>query len=195
MNVAEEVPWCNACQDPHAPYYCAMAQSIVASQDEQVDEQTDGQDQDGMACNMKDSYGRYDFESDSDETDLDVDYQRCAYEDYHQKIFSDNEAEVDNRACNVTSEKNSMNLRKPSTEEINIITGQMVSQVQSGYDLRNKTVNNNGTKAANIFMKDKINKATNADKDLDPFVVQIKDPKEKKWELKKNLNGPSIENK
>lgn len=83
MNVVEEVPWCVACQAPHAPDYCDVAQSIVASPDEQ-DEEDDEEDQDGMACNMEDSYGKYVYESDYDETELDVDYQRRAYEDYHQ---------------------------------------------------------------------------------------------------------------
>lgn len=51
----------------------------------------------------------------------------------------------------------------------------MVSHIQSSYDLRNMTVN----KATNIFMKEKNHKVASNDKELEPLVVQIKDPKDK----------------
>ena len=38
MNVAEEVPWCIACQSPHSLEYYAMAQFIASSQEVDIEE-------------------------------------------------------------------------------------------------------------------------------------------------------------
>ena len=66
---------------------------------------------------------RYEYESDIDcgETNQDVEYQRKFYESYHQQVSSENEKEIDRKACNMLSTIEHINLRKPSKEEIDQI--------------------------------------------------------------------------
>lgn len=66
----------------------------------------------------------------------------------------------------------------------------MVTHVHRNYDLRNRTINNTKIKTTGIFMKDKAYKMASVDKELDPMIIQIKDPKAKKWEPMKNTKAP-----
>ena len=139
----------------------------------------------------------YDYESDKDcvEDNQDVVYKRLFYEGYHQQIFSEDEDEVDSKACNMLSTSEDVNLRMPSQEEISKITADMIAQVQSNYNLRNITTNDKPEKTAGIFIKDTMPKVQKVLKEQEPLVVKIKDQKGKKWEAKKELIVKKVERK
>ena len=85
------------------------------------------------------------------------------------------------------STSENINLRKPSKEEIDKITVDMIAQVQSNYGLRNRVINDKTDVYARIFIKDTVPKMQKAMKELEPLVVKIKDQKRKKWEAKKDV--------
>ena len=87
----------------------------------------------------------------------------------------------------MNSNVENINLRKPSTEEINQIIAKMVAQVQSNYGLRNIIVNDKLDKSSSIFIKDITQKVPKANKKQDLLIAKIKDPKSKKWEAKRNV--------
>lgn len=64
----------------------------------------------------------------------------------------------------MTSEVGHMNLRKPSKDEIDKITIEMVAQVLSTYNLRNRTLNDNTSKSYGIFIKDVTHKSVDIEK-------------------------------
>ena len=86
-----------------------------------------------------------------------------------------------------------MNLRKPSNEEIDRITTEMVAQVHSTYNLRNRTVNNNVGKASRIFIKDITDKMDDGNKEDNPGIVKTKDSKNRKCKLKKKVQFQGME--
>ena len=63
----------------------------------------------------------------------------------------------------------------------------MIANVQSNYNLRNRTVNNKPEKITGIFIKDTPPKVSKLLKEQEPLVVKIKDQKDKKWEAKKEV--------
>ena len=73
----------------------------------------------------------YDYESDEEyvEDSQDVVYKRLFYEGSHQQIFSENEEEMDSRACNMLSANENIKLRILSQEEISKITVDMVANI------------------------------------------------------------------
>ena len=121
----------------------------------------------------------YDYETNEDcaEGNQDVVYKRLFHESCHQQIFSEDEEEIDNKACNMLSTTENISLRKPSKEEINKITIDMIAQVQSNYGLRNKTVNDKPGKAVGIYIKDTAPKMQKTRKEQEPLVIKIKDQK------------------
>ena len=110
-----------------------------------------------------------------EEIDLDVNNKIQVYEDYHQLVFSDDEDEIDSRACNMTSDVSHINLRQPSKEEIDKIIVEMVAQVKSNYGLRNMTINDKSNKGFGIFRKDVIHKMAKVNKVFDPLIIKVKD--------------------
>ena len=58
----------------------------------------------------------YDYESNEDYTEdnQDVVYKMLFYESCHQQIFSEDEEEVDSKACNMLTINENVNLRNPS---------------------------------------------------------------------------------
>ena len=56
-------------------------------------------------------------------------------------------------------------------------------------------MNSNAKKSFGIFMMDMIHEMGNVDKESYPLIFIVKDPKAKKWELKKNLQTPNIDKK
>ena len=75
----------------------------------------------------------------------------------------------------------------PSKEEIDRITVEMISQVHSNYNLRNRTIRNDVGKPSSIFIKDITHKMKDKDKNSTIETVKIKDIKAKKWEPKRKV--------
>ena len=113
INVAKEVLWCVACQSPHSPEYCAVAQFIASSQEVEKREDPKHENTDNTTCNMIGS--GYDYETDEDcaEGNQDIIHRRLLHESCHQQIFSEDEEEIDTMACNMLSTTKNINLRKP----------------------------------------------------------------------------------
>ena len=103
-------------------------------------------------------------------------------------MFSDSEDQDENVICNTLATTNHINLRKPSKEEIDRITSELVAQVQSTYNLRNRVVNGAPVKSSIIFIKDNTEKVTHENKKNPPEVPKIKENKKKKWEPKKMVH-------
>ena len=72
----------------------------------------------------------------------DVVSQRNVYQLHHQQVFLDDEYQHEDNVCNMMLAIECMDLRKPSNEEIDKITAEMIAQVHSTYNLRNRTINN-----------------------------------------------------
>ena len=110
MNVAEEVPWCVVYQSTHSSEYCAVAQYIESSQGVEKEKNLKHENIDSTDCNMIGS--GYDYESNEDyiEDNQDVVYKRLFYEGCHQQIFSEDEEEIDSKACNMLSTNEDVNL-------------------------------------------------------------------------------------
>ena len=70
-----------------------------------------------------------DGELDINESNHDVTNQRDVYHTYHQQVFSNSEDQDENVICNTLATTNRINLRKPSNEEIDRITSELVAQV------------------------------------------------------------------
>ena len=94
------------------------------------------------------------------EFEHDIADQRDLYHTYHQQVFSKNEDQDENVIWNTLTATHHINLRKPSTKEIDRITLEMVAQVQSTYNLRNRTINGALVKPRGIFIKDNTTKVT-----------------------------------
>lgn len=80
-----------------------------------------------------------------------------------------------------------MNLWKPSKEETDKMIENMVAQVHSTYNLKNRMVNNVVGNALAILIKDMSHKINNEKKLKYQMVVKVKDVKVEKWEPKKNM--------
>ncbi len=72
-----------------------------------------------------------------------------------------------------------MSLRVPSKEEIQRVITEMISQVCSNYNLRNRIVNNDVRKPFGIFIKDIKHKMKDDDKKANVETIKIKDIKAK----------------
>ena len=127
MNVVEEVSWCVACQSPHSLEYCAVAQFIASSQEVEKEEDPKYENTNSTTCNMI-GFG-YDYESNEDctEDNQGVVYKRLCYEGCHQKNFSEDEEEVDSKACNMLFATKNISLRKPYKEDISRIIADMIA--------------------------------------------------------------------
>ena len=65
----------------------------------------------------------------------------------------------------MTSNIENISLKKPSKEEIDQITAEMVAQVQTNYNLRNRVVNDKANKTPRIFIKGVTQKPPRDNKD------------------------------
>ena len=74
-----------------------------------------------------------------------------------------------------------------SKEEIDKIIAEMISQVHSNYNLRNKTTRNYVGKPFGIFIKDITHKMKDDNKKNHVEKEKAKDSKAKKWEPKNKL--------
>ena len=92
-------------------------------------------------------------------------------------MFLDDEGHDEDQVCVTSSEVGHVSLRIPSKEEIDRITIEMISQVHSNYNLRNRTINNDVGKPSGIFIKDITHKMKDEDKKDDIETVKIKDIK------------------
>ena len=70
-----------------------------------------------------------DGESDVNEPNHDITNQRMVYHTHHQQVFSDSEDQDENIICNTLSPANHIILKKPSIQEIDRITSELVAQV------------------------------------------------------------------
>ena len=154
MNVIEEVPWCVACQSLHSSKHCLVAQFIASSQEVEKEEDPKEGNTDSTTCNMIGSCYDYETNEDCAKSNQDVVYKSLFHESCHQQIFSEDEEEIDSRACNMLSTTKNISLRKPSKEEISNIIANMISQVQSNYGSREKIVKYKPNKVVGIFIKD-----------------------------------------
>ena len=64
VNVVEDVPWCMACQSPHSPRHCVVAQFIDASQEVEKEENLEERNTNDTTCNM--IRPGYEYENDID---------------------------------------------------------------------------------------------------------------------------------
>ena len=80
---------------------------------------------DDVGCNMFDSHY-----SDNEGYDRDVNDQRQFQNVMQQQVFFDT-SDVEDDVCNMISSREEVTLRKPSREEIDQITANMVAQVQT----------------------------------------------------------------
>lgn len=128
--------------------------------------------------------------SDLEDSEINI---RHMYQLNHQEVFSDDDDRNKDRMCNMISDIEKMNLRKPSNEEIDRITVEMVAHVHHSYSLRKRTINNVVEKASGIFIKDITYKMGDRNKENNLVTIKIKDNKNKKWELKNKVQFQGVE--
>ena len=102
-------------------------------------------------------------------------------------MLSDDEGYDIDKVCVTSSDVGHTSLRMPSKEEIDRIIVEMISQVHSNYNLRNRIVNNDAGKPSSVFIKDITHKMNDESKKINVDVPKIKDNKVKKWEPKKKV--------
>ena len=90
---------------------------------------------------------QYQF-SNCEDYDRDVNEKRKLQNKMQQQVFSD-ESDVEDNVCNMVNAKEEVTLRKPSREEIDQITANMIAQVQT----RNMAQKEGNDKVASMFMK------------------------------------------
>lgn len=127
------------------------------------------------------------------EPEHDVVDQRNLYQVYHQQVFSGDEDPDQTIICNTLVENDHVNLRKPSKEEIDQITSELVAQVHSNYNLRNRVVNAVPVKPAGLFMKDTPVKKTNEVHKNVPEFPKAKEYTTKRWDPKKKVHFQEVE--
>lgn len=164
VNMTDNVSWCIVCQAPHFLDYCALAQSFATNQQAQCEEgEEEKKDHDNVGYKMV-NLCHDGEESNLEEPKNDVRSQRSVYQSYHQQVLSDNEGYDEEKLCATSSSVDHINIRQPSREEIEKITIEMISQVHSNYNLKNRTVNSDTSKPSGIFIKDITHKMTNDSK-------------------------------
>lgn len=188
-----EPPWCYACQSPHSPDFCAVAQSVVAHQYVQEDGREEELNQEDDVVSNIIHLCDTDVGFVMKGSEHDIEDQRNLYQVYHQQVFSDDEDPDQTIVCNTLDENDHVNLRKPSKEEIERITSELVAQVHSNYNLRNRVVNAAPVKPAGLFMKDTPAKGTNEVQKNVPELPKAKENSTKKWEPKKKVHFQEIE--
>ena len=181
----DDVPWCIVCQSPHFADYCVVTQSFVSDHSTHNEEE-DEKSHDDVSCNMVSMFDDC-IDFDLDEHDDDVTSQRIAYQIHHQQIFSEDENYDKDKVCNISSNVENINLRMPSKEDIDKITGEMISEVHSNYSLRNQTIGNDITKTSGIFKKNITHEMEGDSKKTHIEIAKDKDNKAKKWEPKKRV--------
>ena len=87
INMNDDVHWCIICQSPHFLDYCAVAQSFVADQNAQNEEEEEEKGHDDVSCNMVSMCNDY-VDSDLEETKSYLENKRVAYQIHHQQVFS-----------------------------------------------------------------------------------------------------------
>lgn len=127
------------------------------------------------------------IDSGSDKPENDITSQRVAYHLHHQQVLSDNEGYDQDKVCVTSSDVGHISLRMPSKEEIDKIIAEMIFEVYSNYNLRNRIVNNDIGKPSRIFIKDITHKMKEKNKKSTVETIKIKDSKPKKWEPKKKV--------
>lgn len=174
--------WCFACQLPHSPKSCGVALSFPRNQTAVENCHEQEENNDDVGCNMFEShYSNYEY------YDRDVYDQRQFWNVIQQQSFY-NESDVENNVCDMVNAKEEVTLRKPSREEIDQITTNMIAQVQT----RNMAQRDESNKLASIFIKG-----------ADPKKGEIVKPKEapamkvkitnRRWEQKKGRNPKDME--
>ena len=83
---------------------------------------------------MCDDFTDFDYE----EPENDITSQRISYHLHHQQVLLDDESYDADKVCVTSSDVGHTSLRMPSKEEIDRITVEMISQVHSNYNLRNR---------------------------------------------------------
>lgn len=188
-----EPTWCYACHSPHSPDFCVVAQSFAAHQyvqnEEKGEELNQGDDVDSNMIHLCDT--DVDFVIKGSEHDIED--QRDLYQIYHQQVFSDDEDRDQTIVCSTLDEKDHVNLRKPSKEEIDRITSELVAQVHSNYNLRNRVVNAVPVKPAGLFMKDTPVKRMNEVHKNVPEFPKAKEYTTKRWDPKKKVHFQEAE--
>lgn len=121
--------------------------------------------------------------SDYDDLERDVHEQRHFRDKAMQQIFLDEEY-VDDTTCNMLSSKDYVILRRPTQEEIDEITANVVAQVQT----RNMAHGADANKASGMFMKKPDLKKPEVVSTTDTSEKKFK-PVNKKWEPKNNDNA------
>lgn len=108
---------------------------------------------DDVSWNMVDLFDDGE-DSDLDEPENDIVDQRNIYQLHHQQVFSDDEDHDEKKVYTTLSNVSHINCRKASKEGIDIFIVEMIFQVHSNYNMRNRTVNNDTSKSSGIFIKD-----------------------------------------
>ena len=86
--------------------------------------------------------------SNYEDHDRDVNEQRQIQNEMQQHVFF-NESDVEDNVCNMVNAKEEVTLRKPSREEIDQITTNMIAQVQT----KNMDQKEGNDKVASMFIK------------------------------------------
>ncbi len=90
-------------------------------------------------------------------------------------MLSDDEGYDTDKVCSTFSDVGLRSLRMPSKEKIDRVIAEMISQVHSNYNLRNRTINNDARKPSSVFIKDITHKMNNQNKRVNEDVPKIKD--------------------
>ena len=143
-------------------------------------------DHDDIGCNMVNMCSNS-MDSDLEETENDLEDKRISYQLHHQQVFLDDEEHDEDQVCVASSEIGHVNLRMPSKEEIDRITTEMISQVQSNYKIIIGIVNNDVGKPSSILIKDITHTMKNEDKKASTETIKTKDIQTRKWEPKKKV--------
>lgn len=186
ININDDVPWCIICQLVHSSYYYVVSQSFVLDQNAQDEKEEEEKSHDDVSSNMVsmcDDCVDFDLE----EFENDIANQRIVYQLHHQQVFSDNEGCDEDQICVTSSKADHVNLKMPSKKEIDKVTAEMISQVHSKYNFRNRIVNNDAGKYFGIFIKDITHKMKNDNMKANVEITKVKDRKTKKWEPKKKV--------
>lgn len=117
-----EPTWCYVCQLPHASEYCVVALSFSRNQTVVEECHEHEENHDDVGCNMFDSHCEYFY---CEDYDRDVNEQRQFQNKMQQQVFS-NESDVEDNVRNMVSAKEEVTLTKPSRQEIDQITANMI---------------------------------------------------------------------
>ena len=144
-----------------------------------MEEESEEKSHDDISCNMVSMCDDL-IDSNAEERENDITSQRIAYHLHHQQVLSHDEGYDADKVCVISSNVGHTSLRMPSKEDIDRITVEMISQVHSNYNLRNRTVNNDARKPSSVFIKDITHKMNDERKKINTDMPKIKDNKVKK---------------